>query len=249
MQILIVDDDKNQCKTLSLILRHKGYDVATAGGGEEAVIYASNTKDIDLVFLDIKMPDMNGVDTYRRLKAIIPNAIVVMMTGYAVEDLIKEALQEGVYSVMQKPIDIEHLISMVDNAMVKKNGAFILVVDDDLSALSSFKDVLVRKGYRVETAQDGEEAIALSSSRDFDIVFLDLRLPTLNGLETYLEIKQNKPDVIAIMITGYYQDMSNLVEESLHQSAYACLEKPLDMGAVLSMVEEVIEKKNRRRQK
>jgi len=86
--VLIVDDNVSLCKTLSLILRHKGYDVATAADGSEAIMRVEERL-FDMIFMDIKMPLMDGVETYRRIKRIRPEAAVMMMTAYAVEDLVK----------------------------------------------------------------------------------------------------------------------------------------------------------------
>ena len=73
--ILIVDDNASQCKTMSLILRHKGYAVATASDGPEAIERVREGP-FDMIFMDIKMPLMDGVDTYRRIKDIRPDADV-----------------------------------------------------------------------------------------------------------------------------------------------------------------------------
>jgi CheY-like chemotaxis protein len=73
------------CKTISLILRRKGYAVTTAKDGSEAIVRIKE-RPFDMVFVDIKMPLMDGVETYRRIKKIRPEAVVMMMTPYVVED-------------------------------------------------------------------------------------------------------------------------------------------------------------------
>jgi two-component system response regulator HydG len=72
-----------------------------------------------------------------------------------------------------------------------------------------------------------------------------VKLPVLNGLETYLTIKEINPRVSAIMMTGYRQEVGELVEEALRSSAYTCLFKPLDMDKVVALVAEI----NRQRRK
>ena len=113
--VLIVDDNASQHKTMSLILRRKGYVVATASDGPEA-IEKVRQRLFDMIFLDIKMPLMNGVETYRRIKDIRPDAVVMMMTAYAVEDLVQQALQEGAHGILYKPLDIERVIAVVEEA-------------------------------------------------------------------------------------------------------------------------------------
>jgi len=70
--------------------------------------------DFDVILMDIKMPGMNGVETLKEIKMIRPDVTVVMMTAYAVEDLIKEAQREGAYGVLHKPLDVEKMIGLIE---------------------------------------------------------------------------------------------------------------------------------------
>ncbi len=240
-RILIVDDNISLAKTLSLILSQKGFDAVTAYSGAEALEQVSINQDFDVVLMDVKMPVMNGVETFKKMKEKIPNATVIMMTAYAVEDLIQEAIQEGAYGVIHKPIDIEDSIRLIKDAKEKRDGAFILIVDDDSGSLITFKNILVKKGYKVLTSSDGSEAIDIAARNNFDIIFLDLKLPTLNGFETYLKIRESKPDVIAVLITGHFDTMEDTIRQALLSSVYTCLRKPLDMPKVLTLIDELIE--------
>ena len=120
--ILIVDDNVSQCKTMSLILRRKGSAVATANDGWEA-IETVQERPFDMIFMDIKMPLMNGVEAYRRIKEIRPGAVVMMMTAYAVEDLVQQALDEGAYGIVYKPLDIEEMLRLVEEIRGRKRKA------------------------------------------------------------------------------------------------------------------------------
>ena len=240
--ILIVDDDLSQCKTMSLILRRKGYTVATANDGPEA-IKTVQQRPFDMIFMDIKMPLMNGVDTYRRIKEIRPEAVVMLMTAYAVEDLVQQAMEEGAYGIVYKPLDIERVITIVDEARQMQTGAFILVVDDDPGTCITLRNILARKGHEVGIARSGEEAIAIAQQKAHDIIFVDMKLPVLNGLETFLAIQKTNPQVVAIMMTAYRQEMAGLVEEALRNHAYTCLYKPLGIEELLRLVEEIQRRK------
>ena len=195
--------------------------------------------------MDIKMPLMDGVETYKRIKKIRPEAMVMMMTAYAVEDLVQEALQEGAYGIIYKPLDIEKVLALIERTRETKQGALILVVDDDPGTCITFKNILTRKGYKVCTAYTGEEAIAWAQKKDYDVTFIDMKLPTINGLETYLAIKKVNPEAVAIMITAYRQEMADLVEEALNNNAYTCLYKPFDVEEVLRLVSEIRERQQK----
>jgi DNA-binding NtrC family response regulator len=237
--ILVVDDNIAMAKTMSFILEGKGYSVMKANDGPESIKKIQN-HDFDIIFLDIKMPLMNGVETYKRIKKIKPDLMVVMMTAYAVEDLVQEALEEGVFEIMYKPLDIDKVINIIESARKKNKGALILVTDDDLGTRTTMKNILEKRSYKVGIARDGEEAIALVKKTKFDILFIDMKLPTLNGLETYLAIKKMEPEIIAIVMTGYSEEMAGLVDEAINNNAYACLYKPLNMEKVLRLIDEIL---------
>jgi two-component system response regulator HydG len=73
-----------------------------------------------------------------------------------------------------------------------------------------------------------------------------MKLPTINGLETYLPIKKVNPEAVAIMMTAYHQEMDELVEAALKNHAYTCLYKPLDMEMLLRLIDEIRERKKKR---
>ncbi len=113
--ILIVDDNISLCKTMSLILGRKGSVVTTAENGPEAIERVKE-RPFDLIFIDIKMLPMDGVETYRMIKKIRPDAVVTMMTAYAVDDLVHQALQEGACGVLYKPLDMEKVVDFIQRA-------------------------------------------------------------------------------------------------------------------------------------
>jgi len=209
--ILIVDDNISLAKTTSLILKRKGYEVTTAQDGLTA-IKEIKERPFDLIFMDIKMPLMDGAQTYRKIKKIRPETIVIMMTAYAVENLVAQALKEGAYGIIYKPLDIEKMISLIEKSRKKKQGALILIVDDDPGTCTTLKNILLKKGYRISIAHDGEKALTMAQEKTHDIIFIDLKLPTIQGLEVYLKIKEIDPKLVAIMITGYRKEMTDLVE-------------------------------------
>ena len=240
--ILIVDDNLGLCKTMTLILRRKGYDATSAKDGYEAIVKVKE-RSFDLIFMDIKMPLMDGVETYKEIKKIRPDSVVFMMTAYAVEDLIQEALKEGAYGVLYKPLDMEKIFSFIKTAKEAKHGGLILIVDDDPGFTTTLKNILSKRGYSVAVAQTGEAAISKVQGDNFCLILIDLKLPTINGLETYLTIKKIKPEIMAIMITGYRQEMADLIQDALNNSAYTCLYKPLDIEFLLNLIDKILKVK------
>ena len=237
--ILIVDDNPSVTRTIALILERKGYLVVTASNGLEAVERIEE-RPYDMVLMDIKMPFMNGVDGYKCIKGIRPEAAVIMMTAYALEDLVAEALQEGAYDVIYKPLDIERTLHLIEQAREERKGMMILVVDDDPGTCFTLCQVLERRGYTVAVAHHGERAIALARERHYDAVIVDINLPAINGLEIYRAIREFDPHVMTIMMTAHCQEMADLARAALRNHASACLYKPLDLDELLGLLEETV---------
>lgn len=110
--VLVVDDDKGIRFTLEGIIDDEGYSVRGAEDGYQAIELAKETN-FQWVFMDIRMPGLNGVETYLEIKKISPKSRVVMMTGFSVEELVKQALEEGVYAVLFKPLPVEEVLSIL----------------------------------------------------------------------------------------------------------------------------------------
>jgi two-component system response regulator HydG len=231
--VLVVDDLRSIRLTLGGILEDEGYNVVMAENGYQA-IEAAKKAPFDLVFMDIKMPGINGVQTFREIKKINPEAVVIMMTAYSVEDLIREALEEGAYAVVYKPFDIEKIVSIIESALQK---TLILVVDDSFTDRETLKAILAEKGYSVVTASTGGEALARVRDKRFDIIFLDVKLPDIDGVAFFEQVKAIDPDVAVIMMTGYSE--TELMQRVISQGAYTCIYKPFNVDRVISLVGEL----------
>jgi len=131
--ILIVDDNITLCKSMALVFRGKGYAVTYAHDGPEAIEKVKE-RPFDMIFMDIKMPGMDGVETYRRLSKVRPEATVVMMTAYAAEDMVQEALKEGACGIMYKPLDLDQVFALLERTAETRQPVSVLLVDNDVEA-------------------------------------------------------------------------------------------------------------------
>jgi two-component system response regulator HydG len=233
LNILVVDDLRSSRLTLGGILEDEGHKVVLAENGYQA-IEAARQLPFDLVFMDIKMPGINGVQTFREVKKTNPNAAVIMMTAYSVEDLVREALEEGAYAVVYKPFDMEHVVSIIESVLRR---TLILVVDDYFADRETLKSILEQRGYRVFAAESGGEALAQVKEKHFDIVFLDIRLPDIDGAHIFEEVKTIDPGAAVIMMTGYSEE--ELVRRAISHGAYTCIYKPFDVEKILTVVGEI----------
>jgi DNA-binding NtrC family response regulator len=233
-KILVVDDQRGMRLTLSGVIEDRGYEVTGVEDGYQAIDAASKTP-FDVIFMDIKMPGINGVQTFREIKKISPDSVVVMMTGFAVEDLVKEALDEGAFSVVYKPFDMDHVINLVESVL---KTVVILVVDDRSGDRETLMQILSDKGYRVAGAADGDEAIEMVKGSHYDMILMDIKLPGKDGVVTFQEIRQVDPEAKVIFMTGFVLEES--VKQAVEEYAYPVASKPLDIENVLGLVEQIV---------
>lgn len=119
----------------------------------------------------------------------------------------------------------------------------ILIVDDDQAILKSLGDYLSLKGYSVETAKTGKEAIEKSKSQFFNLAVLDIKLPDIEGTELLTKMHETEPRMIKIMLTGF-PNMTNAVE-SLNKRADAYVVKPVELDKLLKLLEQKLGEQER----
>jgi two-component system, NtrC family, response regulator HydG len=110
--VLVVDDSQGICQTMSMILKRKGFDVECVGDGPAAIVRARE-RPFDVFLLDIRLPGMDGVEVFKRLKPVRPAARFAMMTAYALEDKVRAALECGAEKVFYKPLEMDTIIGFI----------------------------------------------------------------------------------------------------------------------------------------
>jgi DNA-binding response OmpR family regulator len=126
--ILVVDDDENICKTLSLILESRGYKVDVAYSGEKA-IEKSKAKAYNIALLDIMLPDIQGTKLLKKLRETTPKMIKIMVTGYPKLENAIEALNYNADAYMTKPVNPENLIKVIEEKLEKQRREEIMTVE------------------------------------------------------------------------------------------------------------------------
>ncbi len=113
MRILVVDDEQVMRDLIFQVLRMKGHEIVLATNGKEAVAQAA-ADSFDAIFLDAVMPELDGVEAFKQIQARDPHATVVIMTGFAVEDKIREAMALGAFDFLYKPFNIVELMTILE---------------------------------------------------------------------------------------------------------------------------------------
>ncbi|MGB8213254.1 MAG: response regulator [Anaerolineales bacterium] len=111
ISILVVDDNPTMADTLADILEAKGFTVHAAASGSEALGILQEQA-VDILLTDVKMPEMNGLELYRKARKIHPKLITIFMTAYSADDLIRQGMVEGIKTVLDKPVDIDFMVML-----------------------------------------------------------------------------------------------------------------------------------------
>ena len=118
-RILVVDDDESNRVTLERILRREGLDVVHAASGRDALVILRE-QPVDLVLTDLKMPGMTGIDLLKATRMVEPDVEVVVMTAYGTVETAVEAMKEGAYDFVSKPLRRMELVTCVRKALEKR---------------------------------------------------------------------------------------------------------------------------------
>ncbi|MDD5021080.1 MAG: response regulator [Endomicrobiaceae bacterium] len=170
MKILVVDDEDALRFSLASILELEGYEVKSASTGFEAIEIASK-ESFDILISDIRMPGITGTETFQRIRKIQPDIIGIMMTAYALNDLITQALNAGAFACLSKPFEVEVVLSTITDVISRP---FAVVVDDDDKLNSKFLICLKNSGLNVATAQKDIEKISFMLNHKPDVLILGI---------------------------------------------------------------------------
>lgn len=113
----------------------------------------------------------------------------------------------------------------------------ILIVDDDRDFAESLGDLLRLNGHKVELASGAQEAVARFAEREFDLTFLDVRLPEKSGLTVLVKMRKLRPEALIVMVSAF--GIEGLVEEAFDSGAWKVMRKPLDLARTLEMIASI----------
>lgn len=235
LDILIVDDDHDLADAIGEALEMAGHRSTVVYSGTEA-IEAYCGRSFDMTFMDVKLPDINGVETFMTIRKMDPSARVVMMTGYRIDDLLAQATDNGAIKVLRKPFAMDEIVTSLEE--VKPSG-LVLVADDDPDFAESAEHLLTQQGYKVLIARNGVEAVEKAISSSPDVLLLDLRMPVMHGLDVYLELRKRNCLIPTIIITAYPREERSAVDALKSLSVTGCLFKPFEPEALLKAIVEI----------
>lgn len=229
LRILVVDDDVDAADSLAELFEMEGHQVTVAYRGETAIEAYRNTA-FDIAFMDIMMPGKNGVESFFEIRKLQPDARVYMMTGFSVEQLVQQAIDNGAMGVLSKPLSMEKVHAALED--VKPDGV-VLIAEDDPEFGPQLAELVGSGGYSVRLVTNGEDAIRLADQERVDVMILDLKLPVIDGIEVYTNMKRRDAVPPTIIITGHADEHESTLDAMRDVSITGVLNKPFDPADLL----------------
>ena len=259
--VLVIDDDPIACEHARLILGQVGVSCEMALSGAEGLQMAkvrhARREPYNLILVDWRMPDMDGVETARRIRDAVGNETpVIILTSYNWDEIEDEARRAGVDTFVAKPLFAGTVLDEFREAFKKKNaelvretvdlkGRRVLLAEDVAVNAEIMMMVLSMREIQADHAENGRIAVEKFVEHEegyYDAILMDMRMPEMDGLEATRRIREtNRPDagkipIIALTANAFDEDVQNSMQAGLN----AHLSKPVEPETLFRTLEELI---------
>lgn len=262
-RVLVVDDDEDVCLNVVELMEGTGVTVDHATSGKRAIEMVktarSEKKDYDIILLDWKMPEMDGIEAEKQLRKIVgKDTPIMVLTSYNFDEIEPAARKAGIDLFLPKPFFVSNLRSAIrklrggDNDEPKKvceetslAGLKVLAAEDNEINAEILVELLEVENVSCDITVNGQEVsekFESSAPGQYDIIFMDVQMPVMNGYEATKAIRAcSHPEaqtipIIAMTANAFDDDVKNALDAGMN----AHLAKPINMDKVRAIVSEVL---------
>ena len=264
---LIVDDNMDTCRSVSKMLRDIQMRPDWTTSGKEAIARAQDAAEMmdeyKVYIIDYLMPDMNGIETVRRIRNVISADVpIIVLTAYDWTDFESEARQAGVTAFVSKPIFMSELRTVLTQPAIKEglesleiekekkeiydySGKRVLLVEDNELNREIATAILEEAGMKVDSVDDGDVAVSTihnAPADQYDLVFMDIQMPKMDGYTATREIrtlpdnrKANIP-IIAMTANAFEEDRRKSYEYGMNGHII----KPISIEEIAKVLDELL---------
>ena len=246
--ILIVDDERVFCDLLKTMLGSHGHEVFTAYNGREALDLFSQHRP-QFTLLDLRMPEMNGIEVLRQIRTIDARAAVMILTAWGSDDLEKQARQLGVTDFLSKTLALDTVIASMERFLPPPDQAEspspsvekpkkkrapsqaleadrILLIGSITDASRYLRQFLAQRGFHVQVAHDGPTALQLVSKEMPRLIVLDMDLQGMGGPTVVRKLRAKQYTGGIIMLCS--SEDETLLNLAIDMGSVDILGKPVD---------------------
>ena len=260
---LVVDDDAQTCMSVSKMLREIEMAADWTTSGKEAILRAQEAheqgRDFKVYIIDWLMPDMNGIETVRRIRKVIePGTPIIVLTAYDWSDIEQEAREAGVTAFVAKPLFMSELRAVLTHTQTEPQpmqmpqhagyaGKKVLLVEDNALNREIATAILEQAGLQVDSVEDGTDAVArmnTAAEDRYDLILMDIQMPRMDGYTATRKIramenprKANIP-IVAMTANAFDEDRKKAFAAGMN----AHVAKPIDMAVLSHTLDEIFAK-------
>jgi len=273
MPVLVVEDSQTVLAIYEEYLRSFSMEPTLAESGEEALKLLEGglrERPFELIILDWMLPGLSGIETARRIMEsprLEKKPAIIMITSHEKEDVIKQAEETGIKSLLFKPVNESVLFNAIMKALGSEpsmeagrryeqeasgngrihaiRGARILLAEDNDINQQIACEILEGAGLVVTIANNGREAVEVAQREEFDLVFMDIQMPEMDGLEATRALRQEERFTALPIIAMTAHAMSRDREKSLAAGMNDHISKPIDPNELFSTLVKWIKPANR----
>jgi len=262
LKVLVVDDNASARRILQEMLESLSFQVTLAASGQEALAELEAGHLYDLVLMDWRMPDMNGIEASRRIKSsktLMNVPTIIMVTAYGREEVMQQADQVGLEGFLVKPVNPSLLfdtivrtfssekrsasnVTLMQQQQIRRRlkGKVLLVEDHPINQQVA-QELLEGFGLVVGMAENGCEAVKAVQETNFDLVLMDIQMPEMDGFEATQRIRAHDrfADLPIIAMTAHA--MAGDRERCLEAGMNEHLSKPINPDALFKMLSRWLE--------
>ena len=266
VDVLLVDDDEVLLKTAQYTLNSLDARVEVASSGAKALEMVGARHnlhdDYSVIIVDWKMPDMDGIEVVRRVRALVGDQVpIILISAYDWSDIEESAKEAGADGFISKPLfkstlyrAINELLRMSETPVVNEEdhsdieGMRVLAAEDNDINWEILNMLLSMHGVESARAENGQIAVDMLASSlpgDYDLVFMDVQMPIMNGIEATKAIRALPDDriaaipVIAMTADAFSEDVAKCMDAGMNGH----IAKPIDIKIVLKEIRKVKEGK------
>lgn len=264
--VLIVDDDVEICTNILSAMSGTGVAIQFALNGRTAIQMVEyehkNKRDFDLILIDWKMPDLNGIETAARIREIISSNVPIMiLTAYDWQEIEKDGFEAGVSGFMQKPFFISNFKQTIKKLKTEEkkteenvqqqgsifNGMRFLAAEDNELNSEILIELLGMFGAECDVAENGQrvvEEFEKSEPGYYDMILMDVQMPIMNGYEATKTIrlsahpKAKTIPIIAMTANAFADDINDAKNAGMNEH----VSKPIDMNRLESVIKDILSK-------
>lgn len=267
LEVLVVDDDKIACQSTSSCLREIGINSECVYSGSEAIEKVRQhhlaEKEYFAVIIDLKMPQMNGIETTRQIRRFVGADVpIIILSAYDLEEYEAEAKEVKANGFITKPLYKSKLLQVLRSFLdegdqpepirpfklsnVDYSGKRILLVEDNELNREIAVEIIGSTGITIDTAINGLDAVhkvAQSEEGFYQIILMDIQMPIMDGYEATRQIRSlQRRDIahmpiIAMTANAFSEDVTNAIKAGMNYH----LAKPIDIGALMGILSKYLQ--------